>query len=384
MFSENKTGFVLASSFFCLSLGCVIYNKLYGVNIKGLLKTSHSTNFHSYTRSPVAMRWTAYILGFVSILLSIAYFRQVGISLFADNVGTARLDNRNAASGSFLYQRVFRILFPLVILYFYGLWVIRTKSLSIQFIRISTIFFLIFLTLGTLFLAFTGMKANVFMFLLFPILIFHNLYIAKISIFRSILLVSVALAVLLYLIKKFIPDGSLFDLLGFLLFRVGSGATDGLHYIIHTYEPRVGLQLGSTIINDIQSLFGKLGIPVFSDQSLGQQIAKDLLGQRYNGEQAAVTLAGELYLNFGYLGLIIGSVAIGSLLQWIYVTSLKSKANFLRAIFLAYTQAITLMVLGGPVFSMAFDYAIFLAFFYFFWRVTYSCIILFNKGSARA
>ena len=382
IYSDYYTGIVLGLSFLFFAVGGIIYNIIFKVNVKRLLRVSHTADFSLDGKSILALRATAYILGFASIAISIAYFAQVGISLFADQVGTARLDNRNAANGSFLYQRVFRVLFPTVILYLYVLWRTGPKKITFRFIRVSSVYFVIFLFLNIAFLAFTGMKANVVMFLIFPILIFHSLYIAKISNLNSIIALILVFCSIFFMIHRMMPTEEITGIFNFLLFRIGSGATDGLHYVIHIYEPKVGLQFGYTILNDFLSLFGKLGIPGLPKESLGQQIAMDLLGARYNGEQAAVTLSGELYLNFGVVGLTILSIILGCFLQHFYVRALKSKSSVLRAIFFAYAQSAILMILGGPVFSMALDYFIFLALFFFLWRFTHTIILLSAKAKS--
>jgi oligosaccharide repeat unit polymerase len=124
------------------------------------------------------------------------------------------------------------------------------------------------------------------------------------------------------------------------------------------------------------SIFGKLGFEGIESLTLGQKIALELLGSNYMGEQAAVTMAGELYLNFGYVGLVIFSTLIGFLMQYLYVFTLRNSNKPLKSIFLAYFQVAMIMILGGPVFSMALDYVIFMFIFYLFWRIIYSSIYL--------
>lgn len=375
-FSEYITGLILSLSFLFFSIGGVVYNIVLSVNVNNLLTSSYSNNFFINSHSLIAMRTTAYILGFIAIFFSSIYFAQVGISLFADEVGTARLVNRNAASGSFIYQRIFRILFPTVVILFYIIWLNQSYKSPLRILRLSSVFLIFFIITNASFLAFTGMKANVITFLFFPILIFHNLFISKISIINALWVILFSVGIVLFMVYKTMPSEDFLTILNFILFRLGAGATDGLHYVIHSYEPQHGLQYGATFLSDIMSIFGKLGFEGIESLTLGQKIALELLGSNYMGEQAAVTMAGELYLNFGYVGLVIFSTLIGFLMQYLYVFTLRNSNKPLKSIFLAYFQVAMIMILGGPVFSMALDYVIFMFIFYLFWRIIYSSIYL--------
>ena len=81
-----------------------------------------------------------------------------------------------------------------------------------------------------------------------------------------------------------------------------------------------------------------------------------MLGERYNGEQASIFVMGELYANFGYLGLIIGSFVLGIILQKSYISILYRKKTVLFLPIFIYFLSLFIAILGGPTLSMLIDY----------------------------
>ena len=369
LFSDFKTGMVLCTGFLCYAIGGLAYNLICRINVARLQKQLFRISKEKFQYAKRSLFSTAYILGFICIVLSAIYFSVVGVSLFAIDVGVARLDNRYEIEGAFIYQRIFRVLFPTVVIFLYAVWVSKQHPSSFTILKISSVIFIFFFILNASFLGFTAIKANVFMFLLIPLMIFHNLYIGRTSLINLTLIVIAAALVLLFMINRMIPNAPLFELAEFVYFRLGSGATDGLHYVIHNLEPKYGLQLGATFFQDLTSIFGKLGFSGFNDKTLGQTIATDMLGDNYRGEQAAVTLSGELYLNFGFWGMAFMSLIVGGLLQHLYVMAFNINISPLRMVFISYVQAAVITILGGPVFSMSLDYAVFIFGFFIVWRI---------------
>ena len=138
--------------------------------------------------------------------------------------------------------------------------------------------------------------------------------------------------------------------------RLTSGAVDGLSYIIGGYVEKNGYQLGLTYYNDIMSIMSKLGLTSTQYVSLGEEIATNLLGERYNGERAAVYYVGELYYNFGLVGVLLGSIAIGYMLQFLYITTLRSRKDIIFISMFGFTTAAFNSILGGPVLANMLDY----------------------------
>lgn len=380
--SERETGTILALSFFSYAFGGLIYNCNSKQDVSALIRISFLRTKSVFRKDRHRLLYTAIFLGVTCTFISSVYFAVVGISILSENVGVARLENRNSIPGAFIFQRFFRVLFPTVVILLYGLY-ISTPNRSYSKVRLSWVFLTIFLIINGSFLVFTGIKGNIITFLIIPLVIFHNLYVARTTLLGLFLLFGISTIFLYFLVSNMIPNANFLGLVQFILFRLGSGATDGLHYVIHIYQPAYGYQYGATIIQDIFSIFGKLGVTYFDDKSLGQKIASDLLGAKYRGEQAAVTLSGELFLNFGRFGLVLASVLVGYFLQYIYVYSLRKNLTALKLVFLSYLQAATILILGGPVFSMLLDYLIFCGFFLVVWRLTFSMFRQRSFGGAR-
>jgi oligosaccharide repeat unit polymerase len=354
--ADEEVGFVLAISMFMVSAGGYCFNFINKIRIKSLLKDFKERdikiNFNSTRRFILAI----YLLSSIAIIGSIYYFMKIGIPLFAEEVGLERLLARHNVQGSYLYQRLFRVILPISCLCYY------LYRYEIGKGNKYILFFLIVIT--SAFLMFTGLRGNLITFMFTPFLILMGMISKKISIkvlfslFSLGILGGVLISALMY--KNSDPIFLIF----LILERLGGGATDGISVVIESDVVNNGFYYGSTWINDISSLFFKLGLISAEVLNYSAYIAELMLGERYNGEQAAVYIFGEFYANFGFYGNIIGSFILGLILQNIYVHVLRSSKNLLRISIYSYFQASLIMIIGGPSVTMAIDYIVSIGIFY--------------------
>lgn len=106
------------------------------------------------------------------------------------------------------------------------------------------------------------------------------------------------------------------------LFLVNS---DNLNLIISKYNPS-DYQYGKSFINDFL-----VAIPGTNNEFSGVKL-KDYLGVNFVGQTMTVTLPGEGYINFGYLGVIMHSIFMGtiiSVLNELFRTNNKMTSRFL-------------------------------------------------------
>jgi hypothetical protein len=154
------------------------------------------------------------------------------------------------------------------------------------------------------------------------------------------------------------PDLPLTDLLIVIAARISAGASDGIWYVVSTDYIANGPYLGMTYLNDLLSIFYKLGLIGSQSLTYGAQLAESMLGGAYNGEQAAVYFLGELFANFGPAGVYVGSAFVGGIAQLLYSATLRGRKTILSFSARIYFCALILPILGGPTVSMLLDYTI--------------------------
>jgi oligosaccharide repeat unit polymerase len=321
-----------------------------------------ATELRNRTRQPFRLGFSSpkyFMLAFctllsISILGSSYYFYKVGISLFSDEVGLARLLNRHDVSGSYVWQRLFRVLLPILCLtYFFMKNLDPMKKYYSNFAAVSLFF------ITACFLVFTGLRGNLLTFMLTPLIFGVSINLIRTSMMLKIMGGLFAVSGALF-ISSLMYAGRGLDLLDLTLLiwkRLTSAATDGIEFAIYDDVPRHGLYLGETYFWDIMSLPSKLGLVSENVKNYSAYAAENLLGVRYNGEAAAVYVFGEFYVNFGGLGVVFLSIVLGVFLQGIYISVIRSRKTILRAGIYSYSCGVLVTILGGPTLSMAIDYS---------------------------
>jgi oligosaccharide repeat unit polymerase len=289
----------------------------------------------------------------VATLLSLYYYSQVGISIFHDEVGYERLVRRHATGGSYVLQRVFRVMMPILCVAYFGM---RYCASTRRYY--SNLKFAMAVLVTSAFLLFTGMRGNLIIFLFMPFLVALGLIDPNLRI-RNLILALILTFMGGYIVTALMfPDLSSGDLMMVIAERISTGASDGIWYVITEDYETNGPYWGMTYANDLMSLLYKLGLMNSEAMAYGAKLAESMLGSAYNGEQAAVYYLGELYANFGMSGVVVGSVFIGAALQIFYRSLLRRRKSVLYFGASVYFGALILPILGGPTLSMLVDYTI--------------------------
>lgn len=334
-----------------MGIGCLVCNFFNGFKPKTQLAIYRSSNFHAGILPSKYLVLGMYASIFIAMVFSSYYFYKVGISLFSDDVGYERLVARHNVSGSYIYQRFFRVFLPILCMIYFLLGRCdETKRFY------NPIIFILVLIITTSFLMFTGMRGNILIFIFFPFMALIGLYSNQVNFFRILILLFFTIFGGMFVTTLMYPDLDIFALVNLIFVRLTTGASDGISYMVGSDLPSNGFYYGKTYFNDFMSLFYKLGLTNYEFQNYGSYLAQSMLGERYNGEQASIFVMGELYANFGYLGLIIGSFVLGIILQKSYISILYRKKTVLFLPIFIYFLSLFIAILGGPTLSMLIDY----------------------------
>ena len=349
--SSNEVLLIASISFTCLAFGSFLFNVVNKTSPKFLLTEFRKKPFSNESVPHSWLILPLFVVFILSLSVSIFYYANVGISLAAAEVGYERLTNRYSVPGARVMQRFFRVCLPVCVICYY----LFKYSPTLRKYYSSTLFLvLVFLT--SFFLIAGGMRGNIVIFFFIPFLYVRSL-VNKVSFFELFIAFMFTFSLGLLVTVKMYSSASFSLIFQILWARFTTGASDGLGVIVGGYTEAVGFQLGYTFYSDIASIFSKLGILTYQYVSLGEEIAKHLLGSRHNGERAAVYFSGELYHNFGYPGVIVGSVIIGYFLQYLYMKTIRAHKDIFFISLSGFITAAFASILGGPVLASLIDYA---------------------------
>lgn len=358
--AQYEIALLFSLSIFCLSIGSIIGNFFLKKDTSISIQIFKSSEINLGFKNPKFFFLTWVFLTIFCIMLSIFYFYQVGISLFAEEVGIARLENRHIVTGSYFYQRLFRVFLPILcMVYFLMGFCKETKNYY------STSIFLILSLITLLLLVFTGMRGNVLTFYFFPFIVLLGLITGSYLNFRLIFSF-LSIAIFGFLATAYMYQTyNIYEIFLVLVQRISIQATDGITQSFYFDVPQNGFYYGRTFLEDLLSFGTKLGLTIQENFTYSAQIAMQILGPKYRGEQAAIYFFGEFYANFGFVGVVFFSLLLGVFLQIISIKTMKTNKTLLRVAALSYFQAVLIMILGGPLVSMFVDYFVTVSLFFF-------------------
>jgi hypothetical protein len=365
--AQEDVGFLMGLGILFLNFGGFFYSKMKVKNIKQARSFFINKKLKLGFSSPTIFTFTLKFITFFAILLSLYYYYKVGISLFADEVGSARLENRHAVSGSYVYQRLFRVFLPILCLIYYLFKF--NKQLAPYY---KNIYFIILMITVVFLLSATGLRGNIILFLFTPFVIIFGLLSDKLELKLIIKLFFLALAMGLFITHLMYGTSNIFIIIDLMIKRLTVFATDGIEYMLLLDVPANGHYYLSLYFNDILSIFSKLHLISGDFQNYSAYMASEMLGDRYNGEAAAVYYMGELYAAGGYFFVIFGSMLYGVLIQYFYIKTILGKKTIVRLASSAYFMGVIVTILGGPSLSMTIDYSITILSFYVSIVLTYS------------
>lgn len=352
--SEAAVSSVFSAGALCWGGGAIVANAVTGFRPKEQIRAYRLRPVHCGVLSGHALYVTLLVAFGISALLSLYYYSQVGISLFSSgDVGYERLVRRHATEGSYALQRVFRVTMPIICLSFFAM---RFCDQTRHYYSNAKLASAILLT--SAFLIFTGMRGNLIIFMFTPFIVALGLIDARLKMRNIIYALGFTVGGGVFVTVLMYPDLPVAELLIVIVERISAGASDGIWYVVSEDYHARGPYLGMTYVNDLASIFYKLGLVGTQAMTYGAQLAEAMLGDAYNGEQAAVYFLGELYANFGPVGVYGGSVLIGFVTQLLYRAILRGRKTVLSFSSRVYFCALTLPILGGPTISMLLDYTI--------------------------
>lgn len=358
--AHPKVALIMALGILGMSVGALFVNLLMNVRVRRRLKHFRRSELMLGFKSRKHFLCAFWSLNALVLAGSAYYFGSVGIALFADEVGLARLTERHAVSGSYFFQRLFRVLGPVLLFIYLCSRNVRETAHSYK-IWIYSILLLMIAS----FLVFTGLRGNLITFLFTPLVILLALKDEAFNVRVGLTYFSLALAAGILITNLMYGGVGIFQALILILGRLSGAATDGIGYAVLYDIPQNGFRGLEVMYADILSIFSKLGLYSGKVSNYSAYIAEQLLGERYNGEAAAVYLSGELYASAGFLSLLIGSFLTGIFIQTLYLLLICGPKTILRISFGCYGLGVLVTILGGPTTSMLIDYSITLSAFIF-------------------
>ena len=302
---------------------------------------------------------------FVSILITILFFIKgaplLGKEVFVEKVLVAR-------EGGWFYIRFLRLFLPLLLIICF----VSIKPIKLRARNFLIIFLILYLAISfTLF----GYRSYILNYLLLPIIILLG-FLKKNSfkLILPILLLAFFSAFLITAIAY--HQKNIIEIFRIIFVRMTSEGIAGLDFILHTLVPQEGFLYGKGLIMDFEAMLSRVGIIKEYKENIAQFVATKMMGENPYGWQAGLTLMGESYLNFGFLGLILVMFIFGFLFETLYIITLRRPKDTLFFPLNIYFQLSLLLAYGGPFLFMLLDslgwlliFGIFFLFFYIFFAM---------------
>lgn len=369
--SPHEVFIIFSIAFFFKGVGALMANGFLKFMPRKEVSDFKEKPFASSFLSSEILNYTIWAGIILSIIAGVYYFKKTGIALFTDEVGYYRLIFRSNTEGGFIFQRMIRAFLPILILIYFIK--IRQGKGHKRYVILSGL-----ILINALFLMFTGIRANLIAFMFVPFLIFIGLTFKRIPYKLLVSAGLVALIGVMVMVSAMSEDTGLYSIANIIWLRatLSESALNGINYIVYKVIPEQGLFNGETYLMDIKSLLYKLGLIEDRTYNFSEYVASALTGDRYNNEYSANHLEGELYANWGFWGVVIGGFIAGTILQSLYIKTVRSRKDEVMMPFIAYFHAALISILGGPVVSMAIDYFIALVFFFLLLGFVYAFLSL--------
>jgi oligosaccharide repeat unit polymerase len=278
---------------------------------------------------------------FLTLILVILYFHYVGIPLFNKDVTTVRI---NTAGGKGLFIRAIDTFLPvLMLLSFMSMKGYKSKGLKLLFCIITATNIIVAIFIGT--------RGQVIMYVLLFILL-YSLTISKIRIRKLVFLVIFFLIFAFFFQTKYADwrSSSIWVHLRIFFSRFTVSQVLGLNFIVYYLVPQSGFSLGEVLLNDFKGFLYTLRVVNTYTPPYWVILFELMYGKDPRGSFIMTTTpVGDLYLDFGMIGVVLGMFMLGNLSQMLYIYTLRSRKDWLLSTGLIYLQFSIIMVnvLGG-------------------------------------
>ncbi|UGB30460.1 oligosaccharide repeat unit polymerase [Metabacillus sp. B2-18] len=322
--------------------------------VSNLIGFRAEKEFDTYLKSPIVIQqdkltYLVYLgltgLSLLSIAYTIYYLEAiplVELLLGSSNLAELRIEAARGFQGNTLIRNIFAIgLTPILsmITFIYSYKTMKMKWIALFLITFSCSVFIQIYDLS---------KAPIFFYLLMFILLLLYLQVIKLTWSRVIALGTIAIGgiIVLYVVIQGVSDPSAFlDYNRGPVGRLILTQIAGYYMHLELFSDKMPLLMGQSLPSSIIGLYD-------IEQIRSARLAMEVyFPQRVEEGTAGVLntlFAGEAFANFGYIGLILGTVYVGVFIQLIYIAFLRLQKNPLYiALFVYFTVNIPRVVIGG-------------------------------------
>lgn len=346
------TLFIFNISIVGIWLGVRIYKFIFIKNLSGSIPIE---TIHDPTESAsLSYRWL-FIFSLVLIASLLYSFVDYYIPLFSANSQVAKIQ---FAIGRGIFMRLFKIFIPITTMFYVSYLIFNNPSKVKKILTVMVILTLLILSFLTAYKAWPAFTL-VLMFLTY----YYSKKNARVLYFCVTVLLSIVSSML---ITFFIYRQ---DLITTNIFLFGRLTQDQVLPVIKCVEiaQRDGFRWGSTFLTDFQYMLGTLRIMDRPATVFAVEIYNRLYGFNPNNFTAPTGFVGEVYVNFGFIGLLIFSILFGFVVYAIHRKAC-GRAHAYSKIFHIYLLFLFLyMTWGGTVIGTIEDLGISGLLFYIIW-----------------
>lgn len=362
-----RLAFLTATGILCSALGGLVARRWFRHNPAKELAAFRAQRPQRFLVSGAMFSMALYSFIALGIFLVVIFFVRAGVPLLSGDVFVGKVEA--ARAGGYLSVRFMRLYLPLlVMIYFVGS---GAKVRRNRFVIGLTGFFI--LVVFTLF----GYRSYVLNYFLVPMVLLlayqrvskRVLFFLGAAAFGS----GVGITAFAYRESSF---RSLWDVLSHRLFV--SGVVEGLGPVVYQLVPTYGYLYGQGFWMDVPAVLSRLGIGPPRVENFAQFLSRIQIGENIYGWQAAPTLTGEAYANFGMPGIVIIMFAFGFLMHSLYIRTLRGPKDVLLLPISVYLQLSLLIACGGPFVFTLIDmlgalvlFAGIFLFLYIFWSLPF-------------
>jgi len=335
---------LVALGIFCCALGALAARWWLHHDPRKELRAFRAREAGSWFNSQTFFTMALYAFIILGMATVVFFFVRAGVPLLSPDVNIAKVEAPR--QGGYLPMRFMRLFLPLLLMiYFVG------YRRMVRPNRVVAAFAVIFLLVAfTLF----GYRGYILNFFLLPFIILMAYQrVSK----RTLALLGTAGAASALTITAVAWQETSFGVLWQILSQriFLAEVFDGIIPIFYRLVPTVGFLHGQGFLMDIPAVFARVGIGPAATENFAQYLARMNLGQNIFDVQAAPTLIGEAYANFGYPGVVAILFLFGFLLQWIYIKTLRGPKDAFFLPLIVAIQHSLLVAAHGPFVFMILD-----------------------------
>lgn len=363
------TLFIFNISIIGIWLGIKIYKTIFIKKLSGSLPIE---TIDDLTKdASLSYRWL-FIFSLVLIAVLLYSFVDYYIPLFSANSQVAKIQ---FAVGRGIFMRLFKIFIPIISMFYVSYLIFNNPSKVKKILTVMVIITLLILSFLTAYKAWPAFTL-VLMFLTY----YYTKKNARVLYFGITILLSIASSML---ITFFIYRQ---DLITTNIFLFGRLTQDQVLPVIKCIEiaQRDGLRWGSTFLTDFQYMLGTLRIMDRPATVFAVEIYNRLYGFNPNSFTAPTGFIGEVYVNFGVIGLFVFSILFGFIVYAIHRKACGKTRAYSKIFYIYLLFLFLYMTWGGTVIGTIEDLGISGLIFYLIWFLYNKTAWIIDEATCRA